>query len=262
MQDVGYLNASGLSKAFATPRGPVTILDGFDLNIKKNEFVCVMGTSGCGKSTLMRMLEGIETPDAGTVALDGATLPSRPSKAIQRRIGIVFQQDNLLDWRSVYANVMLPLTTFGLAKGEDAERRIMDALELVGLGEFRDCLPQELSGGMRQRCAIARALVSNPDLLMLDQPFGALDAITRRMLNVQLMDIWHRTKTTCVMVTNSVNEALYLAQRIIVLDGSPARVAHDIAVPFTYEERAGDLTSNERYLAMREDLTRIVHSLH
>lgn len=261
MRTVGYLDANCVSKAFTTPRGPKTILDAFDLSIEKNEFACIMGASGCGKSTLMRMLEGIETPDSGTVSLDGTVLPKRPSKSFQKRIGIVFQQDNLLDWRTVYANVKLPLTAFGLSKAGNPDKLIVDALGLVGLDEFRDCLPKELSGGMRQRCAIARALVSDPDLLMLDQPFGALDAITRKMLNEQLLEIWHRTKTTCVMVTNSVNEALYLAQRIIVLGGSPARITHDIAVPFTYEERRDGLTSNSRYLAMREDLTRIIHSL-
>ena len=134
-------------------------------------------------------------------------------------------------------------------------------LDLVGLSDFKDCLPHELSGGMRQRAAIARALVTNPDMLMLDQPFGALDAITRRMLNVELLKIWKETQKTCVMITNNVNEALYLGQRIFVLSNSPARIVREIHVPFSYEERNDELALNTKYLKLRSELDQLVRSL-
>lgn len=255
-----YFEALGLKKSFGTPEGRLDVLGGIDLAVREREFVCIMGTSGCGKSTLIRILEGIETPDEGQVVLEGAPLPSRPVKAVQKKFGIVFQSDNLLDWKNVYQNVALPLSAFKLKKQINAQKRIMEMLELVGLQDFKDCLPNELSGGMRQRAAIARALVTDPDMLMLDQPFGALDAITRKMLNVQLLKIWRQTQKTCIMITNNVNEALYLGQRVLVLSKSPAKIVREFKVPFSYEERNADLGVHPEYLAMRDALNHVIRS--
>lgn len=256
-----YLKAAGITKEFPTKNGKLQVLGGINLEVKPEEFICIMGNSGCGKSTLIRILEGIEHADRGQVILNGQPLPQKTSKEVQKNFGIVFQSDNLLDWKTVYQNVELPIVTFHLKKEMNAEKRIMEMLELVGLSDFAQCLPHELSGGMRQRAAIARALVTDPGILMLDQPFGALDAITRKMLNYELLKIQHNTRKTCVMITNNVNEALLLGQRVLVMSNSPAKIVHEIEVPFSYEEKMGDLTMNGKYLKLRKELNEIVRSL-
>lgn len=256
-----YFRITGIKKSFNTREGELDVLGGIDLTVQEKEFVCIMGTSGCGKSTLMRIMEGIESPDEGQVTLEGEPLPAKPDKKFQKRFGIVYQSDNLLDWRTVYKNVELPLSVFDMKKKINSKKKIIEVLELVGLADFKNCLPKELSGGMKQRAAIARALVTNPDLLMLDQPFGALDAITRKMLNVELLKIWKETQKTCIMITNNVNEALYLGQRILILSNSPAKIIKEIKVPFSYDERNGDFALNEEYLKLRSELNHIVRSL-
>lgn len=256
-----YFRISGVKKSFHTREGLLNVLGGIDIEVSEKEFICIMGTSGCGKSTLMRIMEGIDQADEGSVVLGDQTLPKKPTKSFQKNFGIVFQSDNLLDWKSVYKNVEMPLSVYNIKGSINSKKRIMEVLELVGLTDFKDCLPHELSGGMRQRAAIARALVTNPNVLMLDQPFGALDAITRRMLNVELLKIWKETQKTCVMITNNVNEALYLGQRIFIMSDSPAKIIKEIKVPFTYEERNGELSLNEEYLRLRAELNRIVRGL-
>ena len=256
-----YFRISGVTKSFQTREGLLEVLGGIDFTASEKEFICIMGTSGCGKSTLMRIMEGIEQPDEGSVILEGQPLPKKPSKRFQKKFGIVFQSDNLLDWKSVYKNVEAPLSIYKMKGSMNAKKRIMEVLDLVGLSDFKDCLPHELSGGMRQRAAIARALVTNPDMLMLDQPFGPLDANTRRMLHVELLKIWKETQKTCVMITNNVNEALYLGQRIFVLSNSPARIVREIHVPFSYEERNDELALNTEYLKLRSELDQLVRSL-
>ncbi|MFV0527312.1 MAG: ABC transporter ATP-binding protein [Lachnospiraceae bacterium] len=262
MQD--FFKVSGIKKSFVTKDGEIPVLGGIDFEVREKEFICIMGASGCGKSTLIRTMEGIETPDEGEVILEGQKMPQVSSKEIQKKFGIVFQNDNLLEWKTVYENVRLPLQVFGMKKQKDLniEKQITKMLDLVGLQEFKDCLPKELSGGMRQRAAIARALVTDPDLFMLDQPFGALDAITRKMLNVELLKIWNETKKTCVMITNNVNEALYLGQRVLVMSHSPARIIHNMEIPFTYEERKNQLELNPEYLELRAKLNDIVRTLN
>lgn len=257
-----YFKAVNLYKHYETNEGTLDVLGGIDLYVKPQEFVCIMGNSGCGKSTLIRILEGVEKPDDGLVTLGKEILSSSPSKARQKKFGIVYQSDNLLEWLSVYKNVELPLSTFKMKDGKEKDKeKIMDVLTTVGLENFSDCLPRELSGGMRQRCAIARALVTEPDILMLDQPFGALDAITRKMLNYELLKIQNQMKKTCVMITNSVNEALLLGQRILIMSNSPAKIVKEIKVPFTYEERMNQLSLNKTYLEMRKELNDIVRNL-
>lgn len=220
-----------------------------------------MGNSGCGKSTLIKIMEGILPGDEGSILFDGATPGSQVSKEMQRKFGIVFQSDNLLEWLSVYKNVELPLRVFGKKNKNENRKKVMDALTLVGLQDYSDCLPRELSGGMRQRTSIARALVSDPAMLMLDQPFGALDAITRKALNAELLRIWHTTQKTCVMITNNENEALLLGGRVLVMSNPPAKIIHEINVPLTYEERISGIALNPAYLKLRAELASIVRSL-
>ncbi|MFT9077019.1 ABC transporter ATP-binding protein [Ethanoligenens sp.] len=257
-----FYQLAGIRKSFITKKGLYEVLGGIDLQIHPREFVCIMGNSGCGKSTLIKIMEGIESFDQGTFFLNGEAFPKgKSSKEIQRKFGIVFQNDNLLEWQSTYKNVELPLRVFGMKKKEESDRRVMEMLTLVGLQDYKDCLPKELSGGMRQRASIARALVTDPDFLMLDQPFGALDAITRKTLNEELLKIWNKTHKTCVMITNNVNEALYLGGRVLVMSNSPARIIQTIDVPLSYAERIHDIGLNPVYLELRAQLSQIVRSI-
>jgi NitT/TauT family transport system ATP-binding protein len=255
------MQVKDIRKSFNTKNSNTNILDGIDFNVCKKEFICIMGASGCGKSTLMRILEGIETQDSGKIILYGKIMSKKNGKATQKKYGIVYQNDNLLDWKTTYDNVKLTLSVFHVNKKNDVQRKVMQALELVGLQDFKDCLPHELSGGMRQRAAIARALVSDPEFLMLDQPFGALDAITRKMLNMELLRIWNETGKTCIMVTNNVNEAIYLGNRILFMSSSPARIIEEVKVPFTYEEKNSNLELNPDYLLLRSKLNYLVRNM-
>lgn len=256
-----YFKATGIKKSFCARGETKQVLGQITLEAYPEELICIMGNSGCGKSTLIRILEGIETADEGQVILKGCPLPKKTSKSVQKNFGIVFQSDNLLDWKTVYENVKLPVSAFKLKGQMNSKLEIMKKLQLVGLEEFSDCYPHELSGGMRQRAAIARALVTNPEILMLDQPFGALDAITRKMLNYELLKIQHNTKTTCVMITNNVNEALLLGHRVLVMSNSPSEIICEMKVPFSYEERMGDVSTNKEYLQLRKELNEIIRNL-
>ncbi len=256
-----FYRLTGIKKSYMNKGEALHVLDGIDLELKPKEFICIMGNSGCGKSTLIKIMEGIEHSDEGEIILDGRAMPKNTEKGIQRKFGIMFQNDNLLDWKTAYQNVRLPLEVFGMTKNGRDEERVMEMLTLVGLQDYRDCLPIELSGGMRQRTAIARALVVSPEFLMLDQPFGALDAITRKALNEELLKIWHKTQKTCVMITNSVNEALYLGGRILIMSNSPSKIVEEIEVPLSFEERITDIGLNPTYLKLRSRLNHIVRTL-
>ena len=251
---------SRVGKSFDTGKGKNDVLRNISLNIHEGEFVCIMGSTGCGKSTLMRIMSGIEKCSSGTFNLYEHDVTKGIPKKYLNHLGTMFQSDNLLEWRTVYDNVKLPLEVFGIRNFPDSKQRITSALELVGLLDYKDCYPKELSGGMRQRCAVARALVHSPDILLMDQPFGALDAITRKTLNQELLKIYHKTGCTGVMVTNNVSEALTIATRVIVLGQSPTTITAKIDVPFTYEERINDLIENPEFLKLRAELDRYVRA--
>lgn len=256
-----YFKVCDIQKSYQQKDGSLKVLNGISFSVQPQEFICIMGNSGCGKSTLIKIIEGIENPDDGIIIMEDKELTGKTTKSIQKRFGIVYQSASLFDWLSAYKNVEFPLKAFKDKDKSHYRERIYNALKLVGLEDFANCYPHELSGGMRQRCAIARALVTDPEILMLDQPFGALDAITRRMLNYELLKIQHETKKTCIMITNSVNEAILLGQRILVMSNHEAKIVNDIQVPFTYEQRMGDLSENKEYLSLRHELTNIVRNL-
>ncbi|MCU1375624.1 MAG: transporter ATP-binding protein [Actinomycetia bacterium] len=229
-----------------TPRkaAPVTALTGIDLDVARGSFVSLIGPSGCGKSTLLRVLADLVPPSAGTVEVLGGT----PAEAReQQRYGFAFQQSTLFEWRTVRRNVELPLQLSGMGKAERAERAAK-MLELVRLEDFADHRPSQLSGGMQQRVAIARALSFEPQLLLMDEPFGALDEMTREHLQNELLRIWRDTGTTVVFVTHSISEAVFLSSQVIVLTPRPGRIHARIEVPFG-AERASDLRDTPEFFA-------------
>ncbi len=219
------LTAYHLHKMFPSRRGNVSALEDVSFRVNRGEFLCIVGPSGCGKTTLLRLLSGLLPPDHGEVLFDG-----EPLQSPRAEIGLVFQKSNLMPWRSVWRNVMLPLEIDGRVNTPDAERVVRHALKLVGLTEFSHSYPHELSGGMQQRVAIARTLVHQPQVLLLDEPFGALDALTRENLNLELANLWRELGATVVMVTHNIREAVFLADRVLVLSPRPGRLTAAIPV--------------------------------
>jgi NitT/TauT family transport system ATP-binding protein len=218
------LLARDLSVVFPNGNGGLPALQGVSFSAGRNAFLCIVGPSGCGKSTLLRLLAGLLQPTRGEVILEGRRV-DRP-----RRVGFVFQQANLMPWRTALDNVALPLE---LSDQPVAERiaRAGELMQLVGLTGFEDSLPRDLSGGMAQRVAIARALIHHPDLLLLDEPLGSLDAMTREWMGFELMRIWSNRPVTVVMVTHSIPEAVLLADRVLVLSRRPGSVRLDLHIP-------------------------------
>jgi NitT/TauT family transport system ATP-binding protein len=213
------LTVQDLSLTFPDENGGLDALDSATFSIQPQEFVCVLGPSGSGKSTLLRILAGLLRPSSGTYTFSHS----------QPRIGMVFQQANLMPWRSAIENVTLPLELAGVPV-ESACRQAQDLIDLVGLHGFENAWPRDLSGGMAQRVAIARALIHDPDILLLDEPFGSLDALTRERMWTELSRIWQAKQKTVLMVTHSISEALFLADRILVLTQRPGRIKLELPV--------------------------------
>ena len=210
---------------YGTGPGAVEALSGISLDIAPGEFVAVVGPSGCGKSTLLRLVTGLRRPSRGQILLQG-----RAVEGPRKDVGIVFQSPVLFPWRSVLDNVLLPIEVLKLPKAQYRDRA-KELLELVGLGRFTAHYPAELSGGMQQRAAIARALVHDAPVLIMDEPFGALDAMTREQMNLELQRIWQAQKKTVVFITHSIAEAVFLADRIVVMSPRPGRILEVIANP-------------------------------
>ena len=220
------LSVRGLSLAYENGGDPFWVLQDLSFTVEEGSFVAVLGPSGCGKSTLLRVLAGLLPATQGEVSFDGA-----PLQEPHPDIGLVFQHANLLPWRTVLENITLPLEIRGIPQDE-ARRRAREMVALIGLQGFEDTLPRDLSGGMAQRVALARALVYHPRLLLLDEPFASLDALTREQMWDELLRLWTHTRVTIVMVTHSMIEALLLADRVLVLSPRPARLRLTLDVPF------------------------------
>lgn len=221
------LTVEGVRKTFASG---VAALAGVDLTVNAGEFVSLLGASGCGKSTLLRLIAGLAEPSAGQVRWDDAHKGSGG-------IGFVFQEPTLMPWANVFNNVYLPLRLAGRSRAE-ATPRVSEALELVGLAEFAGAYPRQLSGGMRMRVSIARALVTRPDILLLDEPFAALDEQSRFKLNEDLLRVWRARRLTVLFVTHSVFESVFLSTRVVVMTSRPGRVAADLPIEFAAERNA------------------------
>ena len=221
MKDISTLTIRNLSVVFPDNNGGLRALDRLSFDVHPREFVCVLGPSGSGKTTLLRIVAGLLPPTTGSLTFGHVWK--------QPRIGMVFQQANLMPWRTVIENIKLPLEVQQIDDAS-ARAKAQEMIELVGLQGFEDSLPRDLSGGMAQRVAIARALIHDPDLLLLDEPFGSLDALTRERMWNELSRIWQRQQKTVIMVTHSINESLFLADRVLVLTQRPGKVKLDIEV--------------------------------
>jgi NitT/TauT family transport system ATP-binding protein len=218
------LAAEGIRHVYRRDQGDLQALDGVTLTIGQGEFVTIVGPSGCGKSTLLRAVGGLLSPTAGTIHLDG-----RPLDSPRRQVGFVFQRVSLMPWRTVLRNVTLPLEIAGVPLVQ-AERRAQVLLALVGLEGFEKAYPRELSGGMAQRVAIARALVADPEVLLLDEPFGALDALSREQMNMELLRVWQARRVTAMMVTHDLQEAVLMSDRVLVMSPRPGRIQAEVVV--------------------------------
>lgn len=237
----------GVTVEFEINGKPFTAVDNVDLTIGDNEFVTVVGPSGCGKSTMMNMAAGLLQPTSGQVLVDG-----EPVKGPGPERGVIFQQYALFPWMTVRENVEFGLQLQNVSKEE--RREIADRqLELTGLSKFADALPKNLSGGMKQRCAIARAYAVNPKILLMDEPFGALDALTRVHMQVQLLDTWAKEKRTVMFITHDVDEAVYLANKVIVMAARPGRIHKIIPVELPYP-RSEDIRMTPEFTALRNEV--------
>ncbi|KQU91396.1 NitT/TauT family transport system ATP-binding protein [Variovorax paradoxus] len=240
-----HIDIRGVSHWFDVAAGPLQVLDDIDLTVKPGEFVALLGPSGCGKSTLLRLVAGLEPATAGRITQDDAPI-TRPDPS---RI-VVFQDPTLYPWRSVWDNVALGLQARGVLKAQRG--RVDEALNLVGLTDFAKAFPHQLSGGMAQRVALARALVNDPQLLVLDEPLGKLDSLTRISMQSELVNLWQRAGFSALLVTHDVEEALFLANRVVVLSDRPARIAAEIVVDLPYPRHRGHARLAElRHEALR-----------
>lgn len=249
--DKVWVKVEDATKTFSSRKGDVTALSHVNLEIHDGEFVCLLGPSGCGKTTLLRMIGGLDVPTSGTVSIDGKIVDGPSPK-----MTMVFQEYSLYPWRTVAENVGFGLEMTGVPK----EQRVVEvnkSLALVGLAGFADSYPYELSGGMRQRAAVARALVTDPAVMLMDEPFGALDAQTRNKMQRELLQIWGETKKTILFVTHSVDEAVYLSDKIVILTPRPGRIheIHDNPLP-----RPRDRTGVE-FARLRKDVLTEIEKL-
>ena len=236
-----------VKKIYEGRNGQTIALNGANLDIYDNEFICVVGPSGCGKSTLLNIIAGLHEPTSGAAYLDGKKIEGT---GVER--GVVFQQYALFPWRTVLKNVMFPLEMKKTPKAE-AEQIAMKYIKAVGLEGFENSYPKELSGGMKQRVAIARAYAADPEVLLLDEPFGALDAQTRVQLQTELLETWQKEKKTCFFITHDVDEAIILAQRVIIMSARPGRIKKIVDVDIPYPRTQATKT-DPRFLELKTEV--------
>ncbi len=242
------IRAVSVSKRFRTRHGETLALDAFDLDVAEGEFLAVVGPSGCGKSTLLRLIAGLMPASSGTIEVFGRAVAGPVTE-----LGIVFQQPVLLEWRDVLGNVLFQAGIRGLSEAAYRDRA-MALLRQVGLADFADRHPHELSGGMRQRASIARALLHDPPLLLMDEPFGALDALTREQMRLDLEALWMRSRKTVIFITHSVDEAVLLADRVAVMSPRPGRIERLLPVELS-RPRGLAARRDPRFLAAVEEIT-------
>jgi NitT/TauT family transport system ATP-binding protein len=248
-QTEAQIQAKGIVKIYPTVSGePVLALDHLDMAVEDGEFVCLVGPSGCGKSTLLRLFAGLDHADAGRLSLGGKTIDGPSGE-----VGVVFQQATLLPWLTVWQNVMLPLRVGGERVG-DREPAVRNLIRIAGLHGFENKYPYELSGGMQQRVAIVRALVRDPQLLLMDEPFGALDALTREKMNAELQRIWLASRKTVMLITHSIDEAVFLGDRVVVMSPRPGRIVRDLSVNLPRPRVAAETFGHPEHVRLAREI--------
>jgi NitT/TauT family transport system ATP-binding protein len=243
----------GVHLSYPSRRGAVAALEDIGITARPGEFLAVVGPSGCGKSTLLKLVSGLLKPTRGSVRLNGT-----PVTGPSPEVGVVFQSPLLMPWRNVLANILLPIEIRGLSMAE-YEPRARALIELVGLSGFADRHPYELSGGMQQRVGLCRALVHDPELLLMDEPFGALDAMTRELMNAELQRIWMERRKTVLLITHSISEAVYLADRILVMGPRPGRIIGEIMVDMP-RPRTLDMTESVEFARIANQVRRALNA--
>lgn len=257
MTNKDKLILSHITKTFSDGKNSLNVIKDFSHTIKDQQSVVILGPSGCGKSTLLKIAGGIIDASSGEIILNGINYGKQLPKEALNKFGFVFQTSNLLHWRTAAGNLEFILEVMKL-KGKEWTDRIDEILDIVGLLQYKDVFPHELSGGMKQRVAVARALVHNPEILILDQSFGALDAITRKMLSFEVLNIHQTTNKTMLMVTNNVPEAVLLASRVLVLSNKPAEVIKEVEIEIPFEERKPEIYSDSKFLEYCGEINAVI----
>lgn len=257
MANKDKLILSHITKTFSDGKNSLNVIKDFSHTIKDQQSVVILGPSGCGKSTLLKIAGGIIDASSGEIILNGINYGKQLPKEALNKFGFVFQTSNLLHWRTAAGNLEFILEVMKL-KGKEWTDRIDEILDIVGLLQYKDVFPHELSGGMKQRVAVARALVHNPEILILDQSFGALDAITRKMLSFEVLNIHQTTNKTMLMVTNNVPEAVLLASRVLVLSNKPAEVIKEVEIEIPFEERKPEIYSDSKFLEYCSEINAVI----
>jgi NitT/TauT family transport system ATP-binding protein len=252
------VDVQNLSVRFRSKRSATTALDDVTMQVEAGEFISIVGPSGCGKSTLLKVVAGLVKPSDGNVSLFGSTV-----KGPQREIGFAFQRAALLEWRGVRKNILLQAEIRGIDKAK-AARRADELIELTGLSGFEKALPHELSGGMQQRVALCRALLHEPPVLLMDEPFGALDALTREQLNAELNRIWRETGTTILLVTHSIAEAVFLGTRVEVMSPRPGRLMRTLEVDLPRERDYAQVMTDPKFGSLTREIRQLLgaHESH
>ena len=253
--DTTGFSLTDLTKVYSTKHRDVVALDNVSLSVPRGSFTVLLGPSGCGKSTILRMLADLEQPSSGEVTIHGES-PEAIRKA--HRLGLALQDPSLLPWRSVRDNIRLPGQVM---RKPVPKERVDELIHMVGLDGFQDARPAQLSGGMRQRVAIARAIATEPEILLMDEPFGALDEITRQRMNEELQRLWSASNATALLVTHSISEAAFLADRVIVMSPRPGRIVGDITIDFP-RPRGRDLLTTPEFHRVCDQLSTLLHAGH
>lgn len=252
------IKLEGLSKVFHSRRQTITAVRDVNMEIDTGQFVSVVGPSGCGKSTIIRMIDDIIKPSSGKIYIDGQLLNTekRIPKNVIRKIGFIFQQPNMYPWLTVRENVALPIRIFGL-KGAEWEDYVDELMAMVRLERYANAYPVEISGGMMQRAGVIRAMVHKPEILLMDEPFGALDEMTREQLNLELLEIWKKTGMTIIFITHNVEEAVLLASKAYVMSTNPGRIIAEIEIDLP-RPRTLEMITDQKFIAYRTQLTNLI----
>lgn len=250
---------SGLGKEFVTKKQRIVAIRNVSMDFKPGEFVCIVGPSGCGKSTIIRMVDDLIKPTSGTITLDGYTYDNtRPlGREVIKKLGFIFQIPNLFPWLTIRQNVLFPLKIMGI-KGKEYEEYADELIEMIHMTDYRNAYPKEISGGMAQRVGVIRAMVHKPEVLMMDEPFGALDEATRLSMNLELLKIWKENKMNVIFITHNIEEAVLLGQRIYVMSSSPGHVEDCVTIDYSTEERTEKVVQEQKFKEYCQQLTALI----